>query len=473
MRKAKQTFLYVLFDTLAAMLTWVGLYCYRKYVGESLSIQEVFQSVHLDRKFFEGLVLYPLYWLFFHAFFGYYNKVFGKSRLEELGTTLAITLFGSLVFFFIFILDDIVNTPNDYVKYLLFLFSAQFLLTYIPRLVITTHINRKIRRGEIGFNTLIVGCDKMALKAYETLLSHSPHSGKFIIGYLKVDDSIEDELRDKLECVGNINDIDKIVREHSVEEVVAAFHNGQREYLQKILLLARNSHDLVISLVPQINDFLTKSVKTSSILNEPLITINPEYLPSWQRFIKRFFDILISLVAIILLIPVYIFLVIGVKRSSPGPVFYMQERIGYKGRPFNIIKFRSMYVDAEASGPRLSSDGDSRITPFGRMMRQYRLDETPQFFNVLRGDMSLVGPRPERQFYIDQITERAPYYQLLLGIRPGITSWGQVKFGYAENVDEMLERLRWDILYIENMSIQMDIKILIYTVLIILKREGK
>ena len=161
------------------------------------------------------------------------------------------------------------------------------------------------------------------------------------------------------------------------------------------------------------------------------------------------------------------------KRSSPGPIFYRQERIGYLGKPFNIIKFRSMCENAEADGPMLSSQNDSRITPFGKFMRQYRLDETPQFFNVLRGDMALVGPRPERQFYIDQIMERAPYYQLLLGIKPGITSWGQVRFGYAENVDEMLERLRWDLLYIENMSLLMDIKILIYTVLIILKREGK
>jgi exopolysaccharide biosynthesis polyprenyl glycosylphosphotransferase len=226
-------------------------------------------------------------------------------------------------------------------------------------------------------------------------------------------------------------------------------------------------------MVPQEHDVLMGSVKTSSVLDEPLISVTPEYLPTWQRFVKRGCDIVLSLIAIILLLPVYLFLAIGVKRSSPGPVFYLQERVGYLGKPFNIIKFRSMSEDAESGGPMLSSDNDPRITAFGKFMRQYRLDETPQFFNVLRGDMSLVGPRPERQFYIDQIVERAPYYQLLLGIKPGITSWGQVRFGYAENVDEMVERLRWDILYIENMSLLMDVKILIYTVLIILKREGK
>ena len=228
-----------------------------------------------------------------------------------------------------------------------------------------------------------------------------------------------------------------------------------------------------MTLLPGTQDLLMGFVRTGHVLSEPFITISPKYLTVWQSVIKRGFDILMSLIAMIILSPLYLILAIAVKCSSPGPVFYKQERIGLHGKPFNIIKFRSMYVDAEKSGPMLSSKEDNRITKIGRFMRQYRLDETPQFFNVLRNDMSLVGPRPERQYYIDKITERAPYYTLLLDIKPGITSWGEVKYGYAENVDEMIERLRWDLLYIENMSLQMDVKILIYTVLIILKREGK
>lgn len=472
MRKAKLTFIYILFDILAAIITWICLYFYRKHVGEQLSAAEIFSVLQADRKFFLGIALFPIYWLFLHAFFGYYNKIFRKSRLDELVTTFGVTLFGCLIFFFAFILDDIVTSPNDYVKYLIFLFLFQFITTYFPRVSITTFVNRRIHNGKMGFNTLIVGNDDKALQAYHTLLKQNVKSGNHIIGYLKVD-AKEDKLKEELECVGNISDLNSIVEKYEIEEVVAALHNGQRKYIQEIILLARNNHDLIISLVPQMQDFLTGSVKTSSVLHEPLITITPEYLPTWQRFVKRACDILISIIAMIILLPVYIFLAIGVRRSSKGTIFYKQERVGYKGKPFNIIKFRSMYTDAESTGPMLSSQDDKRITPFGKFMRQYRLDETPQFFNVLRGDMSLVGPRPERQFYIDQITERAPYYLLLLGIRPGITSWGQVRFGYAENVDEMLERLRWDILYIENMSILMDIKILIYTVLIILKREGK
>jgi lipopolysaccharide/colanic/teichoic acid biosynthesis glycosyltransferase len=132
-----------------------------------------------------------------------------------------------------------------------------------------------------------------------------------------------------------------------------------------------------------------------------------------------------------------------------------------------------MFENAETSGPQLSSETDKRITPIGRFMRKTRLDEFPQFFNVLKGDMSLVGPRPERQFYIDQIVEIEPQFMHLTKVRPGITSWGQVKYGYAENVDQMLQRMKFDLLYMKNRTLALDIKIMLYTVLIILKAKGK
>jgi len=211
----------------------------------------------------------------------------------------------------------------------------------------------------------------------------------------------------------------------------------------------------------------------SSLFGEPLIQLSHDLLPLWEANIKRGFDVVVSIFALIILSPLYIFLILGVRSSSKGPIFYAQERIGRFGMPFMIYKFRSMYVDSELNGPALSRKNDSRITNFGLFMRKSRLDELPQFYNVLIGDMSLVGPRPERQFFIDQIVERAPQFVHLHKVRPGITSWGQVKFGYAENVDEMIERLRYDIVYIENMSLYTDIKILIYTVKIIFRLEGK
>jgi exopolysaccharide biosynthesis polyprenyl glycosylphosphotransferase len=218
---------------------------------------------------------------------------------------------------------------------------------------------------------------------------------------------------------------------------------------------------------------LAGSVDMTNIYGALLIEINPDVMPYWQRAVKRLMDIVISFIALLLLIPFFIFSSFAVKFSSPGPIFFLQDRVGLGGKRFKIIKFRTMYTDAEKSGPQLSTEGDPRITPIGRFMRKTRLDEFPQFFNVLLGQMSLVGPRPERQYYIDQIAAIEPQYMQLTRVRPGITSWGQVKYGYAENVDQMLQRMKFDLIYMKNRSIALDIKIMFYTVIIVFKAQGK
>ena len=472
MNKKRLIILYVLFDILAAVFTWMLLFIYRKYNVDNQIFQHFQISILSDPKFYLGLLVFPFYWLFFHTFVGCYNKINRKSRLKELEITLFVTFFGTLLFFFVFILDDIVNDYIDYIKYFVFIFSSQFLLTYIPRLIITTSIVNKIHSGKIGFNSLIIGSDIIALNTYKSVIKQHPTSGNFIIGYVMIPEEEEDSLSEELPCLGKLSELSEIVREYNIEELIIAIQNGKRKYIESIITTI-NGSDITMKIIPQTQDFLMRTVKTSSVLYEPLIVISPDYLSNSQKYVKRFFDIFLSLLAIILLFPIFIFSAIGVKCSSDGPIFYTQERIGYKGKKFKIIKFRSMYLNAETDIPLLSSKDDVRITSFGKFMRKSRLDEIPQFFNVLIGNMSLVGYRPERQFFINQIVEKAPYYKLLLSVKPGITSWGQVKFGYAENVDQMIERLKWDILYIENMSLQMDLKILIYTALIVIKRTGK
>ncbi len=265
------------------------------------------------------------------------------------------------------------------------------------------------------------------------------------------------------------------MEEHKVEEVIIAIERSETGTIDSIIALLEDT-PAVIKIIPIMQDILFGTVKLSGIWHAPLIQISPDLMPAWQQSSKRIIDVVVSIIAIILLIPLYLFTTAGgVLLSSKGPILYSQKRVGLRGRPFKMHKFRSMYSDAEKAGPQLSREDDPRITPpFGKFIRKVRLDEIPQFYTVLKGDMSLVGPRPERQFYIDQIVKRAPHYRLLLKVKPGITSWGgQVKYGYASNVDEMIERLKYDILYIENMSIAMDVKILIYTVLIVLQGRGK
>ncbi|MDP4289634.1 MAG: sugar transferase [Bacteroidota bacterium] len=231
--------------------------------------------------------------------------------------------------------------------------------------------------------------------------------------------------------------------------------------------------DKVVEEFHHIEEYLRHPVFASRLFCFPLVDFSPRLMSGGQLKIKRGMDIIISLVAIIILIPVYIVTAICIRLSSGGPVLYKQQRIGLNGKPFQMIKFRTMYQDSEKNGPQLSSKNDPRITRFGKLLRKVRLDEIPQLFTVLQGKMSLVGPRPEREFYIDQIVEKAPHYIILLKVKPGITSWGQIKYGYAENISQMLERLKFDLDYMEKISILTDVKVLLNTVFVIFQASGR
>jgi exopolysaccharide biosynthesis polyprenyl glycosylphosphotransferase len=335
----------------------------------------------------------------------------------------------------------------------------------------TTIVNKKVHNRKLLFNTLIIGSNQKAVKLLKDFESQKLSSGLKFVGFVFVEDRPSYLLEEYLPKLGGVNDIKDIISEHKIEEVVIAIESSEHAKIKNIINKL-HGEKVIIKVIPDMYDILIGKVRMSAIFGLPLIEINHNIMPVWQQHTKRFLDIFLSLIAIILLMPVYIALSIGVKLSSPGPILYSHERIGKNGKPFKIYKFRSMYVGAEKDGPALSSKNDSRVTKFGKFMRKTRLDEFPQFFNVLKGDMSLVGPRPERQFYIDQITQKAPHYIHLLSVRPGITSWGQVKYGYAENVDQMIERLQYDIIYIENRSLFIDFKIMIYTIKIIFQGKG-
>ncbi|MBQ8703364.1 MAG: sugar transferase [Bacteroidales bacterium] len=470
--KKQQTAKYIVCDTLSAMLAWTALFLFRKLALEESGFESLGQ-VFNDLNYWLGIVIVPAGWLALYTIQGTYRNVLRRARLKELLETLLATLIGSVVIFFVLLIDDEMPTYRDYYAAFLFLLAVHFTLTYLPRLIITSSTVRRVHDRRLGFPTLMIGSGHKAMQTYLDLENQETYSGNLFVGYVTLKAGDHSPLENIMPCLGTIDDLGRLVEGGDIEEVIVALEDDERGRINEILLALDAADDTIIKFTPDARDLIVGSIKQESIFHSPLIIINNRLMSEWQYSLKRIFDVLISLVAMVVLSPVYLVTAIIVKCTSPGPVFYAQERIGYRGKPFKMHKFRSMYVDAEKSGPALSKDDDPRITPFGRFMRKVRLDEIPQFYNVLKGTMSIVGPRPERQYYIDQIVKRAPEYLLLQRIKPGITSWGQVKYGYASTVDEMVERLRYDLLYLDNMSLSTDLKILLYTVIIILQGRGK
>jgi exopolysaccharide biosynthesis polyprenyl glycosylphosphotransferase len=471
MNRKLQLLKYLTSDVITALVGWTLFYLHWSHKIPNLPSEAGYLGT-LERQYISGLFIVPFLWPLIYYITGYYNDVFRKSRLSELVQTFGNILIGAIILFLGYNISGspLVKHSGTLLPYISF-FSFQFMVTYLPRLVITTITTHKVHEGIIGFNTLLIGSNSKAFDAWREVVTQKKSSGNKFIGFVSVNGSSKNVLSKYLPHLGKIDDIEKIISEKRVEEVIIAIEYSEHDMINLIINKLINI-DVEIKAIPSMYDILTGRVRMSSIMGTPLISVSHNPMPAWQQNMKAFLDRFIAAIALIITLPVSLILIAGIKLTSKGPVFYSHERIGHYGKPFHIYKFRSMFQDAEKDGPELSSKDDDRITPFGRLMRKSRLDEIPNFINVMKGDMSLVGPRPERQHYIDQIIQIAPHYLHLLKVKPGITSWGQVKYGYAENVDQMVQRLKYDLIYLDNMSLYVDFKIIIYTVLTIIKRKG-
>lgn len=468
MKQRIQIAKYFVGDIISVSLAW---FLFNLFRYNLLNIQNSFGSLYgylNSSKVIEGQIIFPSLFLFIFYLSGYYNRPFLKSRLGEFFTTFLSILLCTFLVFFIALLNDQQYVYTSY-KLILGLFGILFFCVYTCRAIITQQATFRIHNRIWGFNTLIIGTGKKAQDlVYE--LNHMRKSlGYKITGYVRTEETDEPVPTDL--PVFSLSELPEKIKEFSIEELIIAQEHNNR----------RNMHKLINSLYPfglpiQVEaseyEMLTSRVKLSNIYGTPFIDVSICSLSDCQKNIKRLLDVILSVIALIILSPLFLFLIIKIKADSKGPVIYKQQRIGYRRKEFKLYKFRTMENNAEQDGPALSSENDPRITRFGRVMRKYRLDELPQFWNVIKGEMSLVGPRPERKYFIDQLIRRAPYYSLLHQVRPGITSWGMVKFGYARNIDEMIKRLKYDILYLENMSLLVDLKIIIYTVKTVLTGKG-
>jgi len=411
----------------------------------------------------------PLLMVCVYALSGYYNQPFQRSRIQEFFTTALTQVANTLIIYFALLTNQATSIRATNIMMLLTLYMLLLAITYAGRWFVTGAMLRRFRSGKAHYNVMVAGSPAAAIPIAENIKGMSRRTGLHFAGYIRTtEDGCDFPAGEK------VYSCKQVLEQHSAlglqEIILTGTHTDEPEILRLINLLI--PLEIPLKILPDTISTLNSNIRLQSIYEEPYIDASTANVSEATKNIKRVLDIIISTVALLLLALPMAVIALMVKFSSPGGVIFSQERIGYRKRPFNIYKFRTMRADAEAGGPQLSSENDPRVTPLGSVLRKYRVDELPQFWNVLKGDMSLVGPRPERTFFIRQIMERDPSYTLVHLVRPGITSWGMVKYGYASHVDEMVRRLKYDLIYISNMSVSVDIKILIYTLKTVFKGRG-
>lgn len=455
-------------DLLAVVLSWYVFYFLRFEIGLFQEIRPTMPATLI----FPALIM-GAYWLVIFAVFGRYRKLYLQSRFDEIIGIGKISLLGTLILFFLLFIDDMGWNQNNLTtakeKTALY-WILVFGFVSASRLVVRTTQKWRVRRGLGLHNALIVGTGPLAQNVQENL-RRQPISGMRVLGFV----ALNGKLKNKLDApiLGPLKELKSVVRDNDIEEVIVALEPEEKERLVEVLQRV-DMPNISVKILPDFHQVITGMNKTNQIFGLPLIEVLPDPMPTWEKVTKRVFDSTFSLLVLVLFFPLWILVALLIRITSSGPAVYQQKRVGVFGKKFTIYKFRTMYSDAEVrSGPVWATANDPRITPLGFWLRKLRIDEVPQFWNVLKGEMSLVGPRPERPYFVEQFEREIPLYTRRLRVKPGITGWAQVKWKYDASLEDVKEKTKYDLFYVENMSLRMDFKILLNTILTVLGGKGK
>ncbi len=451
-------------DFVSINLAWVVYYFLRVESG----IFAIFTSP----EFFASMIVIYIYWVLIFTFVGMYKTWFASSRFDELTTLFKASFIGIFILFTLIFSDDLKEGVQYANRFLIFIYWGVFLFFVgFGRLLIRSIQRRLLINGYGRRNAIIVGYNPKALEIHRTIKKYKG-LGLDVVAYVAVKSKNVGKKYEGAKVLNTVDNIEKVIKEKDAKEVILALEKHEDDIFMNVIAKCENQN-VNLKIVPDLYEIISGQARTTQIYGFPLIDIMPQLMPAWEKKVKRFLDIVISFLILLITLPITIITAILIKLDSKGPVFFKQERTGLNGKNFYVYKFRSMVKDAEKkSGPVWSQKNDPRVTRVGAFIRKVRIDEIPQMINVLKGEMSLVGPRPERPYFVEKLSKEFPLYKRRLKVRPGVTGWAQVKHKYDETLDDVKTKLRFDLFYIENMSLRMDFKILFRTIFVVLFGKG-
>jgi len=411
------------------------------------------------------LVVYA-FWALFFSFTGLYQYWFVRSRFDEFTSVVKAVSLGCFILFFVIFLDDAINDAKAISRFLILIYWILMIISVGSGRIIIRSIQMNMLEKGIGLrDTLIIG-DGIRGRELKHWIDKFPQLGYKVLGFVS-----SNERKGSADAIGSISQLAQIVDKRNVSEVLIALEASEKDKLFDILRSVPQSK-VHLKILPDTYEIVSGLARTNQLYGVPLIEVMPEIMSHGAKLAKRAIDIFVSLFILIMMLPLLLIIALLIRISSRGPVFYKQIRVGKNGAEFTMYKFRSMYKDAEEYGPEWAGEKDPRITWIGRIIRKIYLDEVPQMINVLNNEMSLVGPRPERPYFVEILKKDIPYYYKRIAIKPGITGWAQIKHKYDESLSDVKEKLKYDFYYIENMSLKLDFKIMINTILVILFMKG-